>query len=220
MILFIFIEITSLSTNTGSLMGGTYLTIQGPYLYTDSNVPADIRIGGEFKWENNLLRINLKLFKKKQQSGQPCPIISFTSFNSNTTTSSIVCQVPVAPTSSSQEYEGNRGITLIVDYGISTSSSNLATVQPSSNAQYSEINMASYTASTSGPQTVWFKGFLASKKMSSYKLSLVTNGVAELYLSNDSTSANKVKIASTSTNTSNIVQLNASRFKIFFNHGF
>jgi len=35
------------STNTGSLAGGTYLTIQGPYLYTDSNVPADIRIGGK-----------------------------------------------------------------------------------------------------------------------------------------------------------------------------
>ena len=36
-----------MSTNTGSLAGGTYLTIQGPYLYTDSNVPADIRIGGK-----------------------------------------------------------------------------------------------------------------------------------------------------------------------------
>jgi len=118
--------------------------------------------------------------------------------------------VPAVPASSSSEYSGNRGITLIVDNGVSTSSANLATAQPSSSAQFSEINMASYTSSTSGAQTVWLKGFLAPGKTSSYKLSLVTNGVAELYLSTDATSANKAKIASTSDSLSSIVQLNAN----------
>ena len=150
------------------------------------------------------------IYKILNVKGQPCPVISFTSFNSNNSTSSIVCQVPVAPGSSSQEYSGNRGITLIVDNGVSTSSANLATVQPTSNAQSSQINMASYTSSTSGAQTIWLKGFLAPGKKSSYKLSLVTNGAAELYLSTDSTSVNKVKITSTSTSTSGVVQLNAN----------
>jgi len=35
-----------LSSNTGSVLGGDFLNIQGPYLYTDKNVPADIRIAG------------------------------------------------------------------------------------------------------------------------------------------------------------------------------
>ena len=148
--------------------------------------------------------------------GQSCPIISFTSFNSSSATSSIVCQVPAVPSASSQEYIGNRGISLIVDSGIATSSASLASAQPSSSAQYSEIYAASYTASTSGAQTVWLKGFLAPGKTSRYKLSLVTNGVAELYLSTDSTSANKAKIASTSTLTTSIAQLNASTTYIFW----
>ena len=46
-VIFIFKEISSLSSNTGSLLGGTYLTIEGIYLYTDPSVPADIRVGGK-----------------------------------------------------------------------------------------------------------------------------------------------------------------------------
>ena len=41
------IELSKISTNVGSLAGGTYLTIQGAFLYTDSNVPADIKVGGK-----------------------------------------------------------------------------------------------------------------------------------------------------------------------------
>ena len=119
-----------------------------------------------------------------------------------------MCQVP-AVGSSSQEYVGNRGITLIEDSGISTSSANLGTAQPTANAQYSELNMASYTASSSGARTVWFKGFLTPGKTSQYKLSLVSNGAAELYLSTDSTSTNKVKIASSS-NANALIQLNGN----------
>jgi len=118
--------------------------------------------------------------------------------------------VPAVPSASSQEYVGNRGITLIVDSGTATSSASLASAQPSSSAQYSEIYAASYTATTSGAQTVWLKGFLAPRKTSRYKLSLVTNGVAELYLSTDSTSANKAKIASTSTSNTSLIVLTAS----------
>ena len=184
------------------------LNIQGPYLYTDSTVPAGIRIGGYFwililvKCLNIILIVVICFLK-----GQPCSISSFTS-NSNTGNSTIVCQVPAVGTAQ-QDYSGNRGITLIEDSGITTSSSNLATAQPSANAQYSEISMASYFASSSGSRTVWLKGFLAPGKTSQYKLSLVTNGVAELYLSTDSTSANKVKIASSS-NANALVNLNAN----------
>jgi len=98
-----------------------------------------------------------------------------------------------------QEYAGNRGITLIVDAGIATTQSQLAQAVPTANAQYSETQAASYTSTTSGAQTVWLKGFLAPRKTSTYSLSLITNGVGELYLSTDSTAANKVKIASGTT---------------------
>ena len=40
------IEISSISSNSGSVLGGTVLTINGPFLYTDSKVPADIEIAG------------------------------------------------------------------------------------------------------------------------------------------------------------------------------
>ena len=146
----------------------------------------------------------VKYHIKKDQS---CPIISFNS-NSNSSISTIVCQVP-STGPAKPEYVGNRGITLIEDGGLYTSSANLSTAQPSSNAQYSELTMASYTASSSGARTIWLKGFLAPGKTSQYKLSLVTNGAAELYLSTDSTSANKTKIASSS-NTIAVVQLNAN----------
>jgi hypothetical protein len=96
-----------------------------------------------------------------------------------------------------------------VDNGIVTSSGNLSSAQPSANALYSQINSASYKSNGIVNQTVWLKGFLAPARTSSYKLTIVTNGVAELYLSTDSTSSNKLRIAFTPTNTSGIVKLNA-----------
>lgn len=42
------LEITSISTNIGGSLGGTFLTINGRYFYSSDNQPADIRIGGNF----------------------------------------------------------------------------------------------------------------------------------------------------------------------------
>ena len=42
------LEITSLSTNIGGSLGGTYLTINGRYFYSTDNQLADIRVGGIF----------------------------------------------------------------------------------------------------------------------------------------------------------------------------
>ena len=140
--------------------------------------------------------------------GQTCRITD--SSNLATSSSSIVCQVPAWNNVASQEYAGNRGITLIVDTGVSKTSSDIAQAVPSINAQYSEIQAASYKASASGAQTIWLKGFLAPEKTSTYSLNLVTNGIAELYLSTDSTVTNRVKIASTSTSKTALVQLVAN----------
>jgi hypothetical protein len=40
-------EINDLSTNAGSSFGGTILNINGDYLYTDDDVPAQIEIAGK-----------------------------------------------------------------------------------------------------------------------------------------------------------------------------
>ena len=87
------------------------------------------------------------------------------------------------------EYIGNRGVTLIKD---PVYSSNLATAIPSSRAKYSEINLASYQISDT--YTVWLKGFLAPKKTSQYEFEIVSYGNSILYISSDSSSANKVII--------------------------
>lgn len=39
-------EISSLNTNTGSVLGGTVLSIEGSYFFSDVNLPAVIQIGG------------------------------------------------------------------------------------------------------------------------------------------------------------------------------
>lgn len=39
-------EISSLNTNTGSLLGGTVLSIDGSNFFSDVNLPAVIQIGG------------------------------------------------------------------------------------------------------------------------------------------------------------------------------
>ena len=40
-------EINIISTNTGSVMGGTILSIYGYYFYSDDNLPAIIQVGGK-----------------------------------------------------------------------------------------------------------------------------------------------------------------------------
>ena len=57
-------EISSLSSNSGSVLGGTVLTINGPFLYTDSTVPAYIQIAGSYfkHYFLSVIIYNKKLF--------------------------------------------------------------------------------------------------------------------------------------------------------------
>lgn len=157
------LEISAVSPQTGSTAGGTYVTLNGLYFYSDTSVPAVIEIGG-----------------------QPCNLAGFDMANLPNTT--FVCTSP-AQTSAS-EYYGNRGINVIVD---NVYSSNLATATPSNAATSNVTNRAAFISSQTGPVTVWLKGFLSPQKDSNYDFTLKTNGQAILYLSTDSTSANKVK---------------------------
>ena len=125
--------------------------------------------------------------------GQPCILIDFDM--SNLPNTKFVCQnsPQSSVTESSSEFYGDRGLNLITD-SIYTPMSSLATVQPSAKAQYNTTDQAAYygVANQTGDLTVWLIGFLSPKTTSLYELSLVTNKSALLYLSTDSSSANKV----------------------------
>lgn len=82
-------EIDSVSPQTGSVEGGTKITIIGKNLYHDDNVPAEIEI-----------------------AGRPCRVVDFDMTDLMATR--IVCESsPSAPTTN--ENHGNRGITLITE---------------------------------------------------------------------------------------------------------
>ena len=92
----------------------------------------------------------------------------------------------------SNEYYGNRGINLIVD-SVYTDYANLASAIPSGNATTRIINQAAYMGlPTAAGETIWLKGYINPKKESNYEISLATNGVAQLYVSTDASSTNKV----------------------------
>ena len=63
---------------------------------------------------------------------------------------------------------------------------------PSVNAQSLWLDAASDNNTVD--VTIWFNGFLTIAKSSDYLFSVKTNGGAKLYVSTDSTSANKVWI--------------------------
>lgn len=103
-----------------------------------------------------------------------------------------VCTNVAQPTSAT-EYYGNRGINLIRD-NVYTALAGLAAATPSANAQTNVLSQASYTDTQLSNVTVWLKGFFNPKISSNYEFSLVTNGEAQLFVSTDATSANKVYI--------------------------
>ena len=104
----------------------------------------------------------------------------------------LVCQSPSNSTNSANEYYGNRGIKLIRD-NVFTSYANMAVATPSGSAVNSVIQNATYTDTQSVDVTIWLKGYFSPQIDSSYEFDLNTNGdAAMIYLSTDSTSANKV----------------------------
>lgn len=160
--------IDSVNPQNGSTVGGD-ITITGQYFYSDSTVPARIEVGG-----------------------QPCQLVNFDM--TNLTNTKFVCKNVPQP-SILNEYYGNRGVTLYRD---NIYSANLASAQPSSNAQISKLNQASYTDSLGLDVTIWLKGFLNPKKSSSYEFSIETTGQAILSISQDAKSANKAQVATNS----------------------
>ena len=158
-------EIDSISPQTGSTIGGTRIKINGKYFYNDIRVPAEIEIGGE-----------------------PCELINFNMTNLPNT--QFICRnsPQLKP---SNEYYGNRGINLIRD-DVYTEFNSLATAVPSVNAQSSTAKQISYNDTKTVDLTVWFKGFINPRVTSFYEFYIDTNASAALFVSTDSTSANKV----------------------------
>lgn len=146
-------------------MGGTILSIEGSYFYSDDSLPATIQIGGK-----------------------ECKLLSFEKLTDPSTR--LTCQVPT-PDASLPDYSGNRGVNLITD-NVYTSLASLKSALPSASAVSSQIDKAYFTTNATTDVTIWMKGFLVLGKTSLYELEVKTNGEAVLLLSTDSTSAKKV----------------------------
>ncbi|CAM4958724.1 unnamed protein product, partial [Rotaria socialis] len=84
--------ISSVTPNTGSTQGGTMLNINGNYFSTSTRYPLVVKVGN-----------------------QPCTILS-------STTTTIQCQTPVAPSSSQNQYQGGRGLQMYSTSGYTTQS--------------------------------------------------------------------------------------------------
>ncbi len=179
-------QVNSISPQTGSTAGGTFVTLAGLYFYTDINVPAEIEIGG-----------------------QPCNLVDFDMTYLPYTT--FTCQSTASFASTSGEYYGNRGVNLIIDKGVNTPFVNLSTASPTANAILNVTNKFSFNDPQSESVTVWLKGFLSPQKDSLYSFDIQVNGQAVLYLSTDASSTNKVLIASSQNTSSVKIQLAANQ---------
>lgn len=101
-----------------------------------------------------------------------------------------ICEYPPQMTNKT-EYYGNRGINFYRD-NVYTSLNILGSSSPSANSINFIANETSYNDTFTSDVTIWFIGFINIKKTSLYEFNLITNGNAELYISSDATSANKV----------------------------
>jgi hypothetical protein len=160
-------EIDSVSPQLGSKIGATQIIISGQFLYNDIQVPAQIEVGG-----------------------QPCQIIEFNMANLPSTQLKCLNTPEINPILN--EYYGNRGINLIID-NVFTPFIGLATAIPSGTAQTTINNRAAFFSNQTNNLTVWMIGYFNPKITSIYEFNIVTNGNAILLISNDSTSANKVR---------------------------
>ena len=74
------IEISSISSNSGSVLGGTVLTINGPFLYTDSKVPADIKIAGYLFCSQSYPCLYIYIYKLMNHSKIKANLAAFWTF--------------------------------------------------------------------------------------------------------------------------------------------
>lgn len=165
-------QVDSVSPQTGSILGGTKVTVIGKYLYTDDNVPAKIEI-----------------------AGQPCNVVEFNTTSFQETR--IVCETSPKVSVTTTNY-GNRGLNLIKD-NVAVSFNDLEHAVPSASASSGVVYKASLIEKGNSDQTIWMKGFLYPRKNSSYEFSIATNGFAKLFISTDDKPGNKVKVADSKT---------------------
>ncbi|CAF3637436.1 unnamed protein product [Rotaria sp. Silwood1] len=169
--------ISSVTPNSGSTQGGTTLTISGNYFSSSANYPLVVKVGG-----------------------QPCTILS-------STTTTIQCQTPVVPSSSSSQYQGSRGLQLYRT-SVYTQQATLSANPPTPSGNVSWTDDALFVSNVSSTETVWLIGFIRVLKTATFTFILDTNGEAALFLSTDDSPANKALIASATSNQSTSISLN------------
>ncbi len=102
----------------------------------------------------------------------------------------ITCQTQPSQVFGKTNY-GNRGIN-VVTQNVFTPFASLSSTNPSINVESTWLDVASYRFTNQTNVTVWLTGYLAPSVSSEYLFSLSTNAFAQLYLSNDSSSTNRV----------------------------
>jgi hypothetical protein len=113
----------------------------------------------------------------------------------NLPATTLVCKSPPISTNNVNEYYGNRGLNLIRD-DVFTSLANLVSATPSAGSIKSVIQNTTYNDTHSVDVTIWLEGYFSPQINSLYEFDLNTNGdAAILYISTDSTSANKVYLS-------------------------
>ncbi|CAM4931088.1 unnamed protein product, partial [Rotaria socialis] len=170
--------ISSVTPNTGSTQGGTMLNINGNYFSTSTRYPLVVKVGN-----------------------QPCTILS-------STTTTIQCQTPVAPSSSQNQYQGGRGLQMYSTSGYTTQSTLSSSNPPTQTGTPTRTDDALYVSNSSSAETVWLIGFVRVPKTATFTFILDTNGAAALFLSTNDDPTNKVLIASATNNHSPDILLN------------
>ncbi|CAF3091006.1 unnamed protein product [Rotaria socialis] len=167
--------ISSVSPNTGSLQGGTTLTINGENFCNNAQYPVVVNVGG-----------------------QPCTVL-------NASLTTIQCQTPVAPVNIASQYHGGRGVYIFRQSGAIAQGTLAASSPPypSVGATQTWSDDAMYVSQSSSDEAVWLIGFLRIPKAANFTFTLQTNGNGALFLSSNDSPANVVKIADVTNNQSN-----------------
>ncbi|CAF4003686.1 unnamed protein product, partial [Rotaria magnacalcarata] len=171
--------LNNVSTSSGSVEGGTILTIQGDHFVGSSENPLVVNVGDE-----------------------PCNVLS-----SKLTT--IQCQTSLKPNHTRNYYHGGRGLHVYQEPGFISlrNLGNATPPMPNPNTTGTWQGEASFSANFPQATTVWFRGFIRPPMPSAYYFQLETNADAILYLSTDEDPANKVRVASTAAPSSSRIVL-------------
>ncbi|CAF3595884.1 unnamed protein product [Rotaria sordida] len=171
--------VTDISSDSGSIEGGTILTINGEYFSESNQYPLAVNVGDE-----------------------SCNIIS-------SELTFIQCQTSTTPVNNRNHYRGGRGLHIFYQPGFTslTSLGNANPPMPSATANRTWTGEASFSSNFPSGATVWFIGFLRTPMTAAFNFRLETNSQAILYLSSDEDPTNKAQIATNSAPNSNRIVL-------------